>query len=138
MSAAKSMDSIKYTATHMNMKLPPNQLKTRKGRETLLNLIKTYMDNDGYHIQFNVLDTATPEGRTEAPGEVPRSRRAGGRLQRVLHQAAPGRAERDHRPHRAILRQLLNSTRPARRGTVPRRVGNLPQDFQSKFVRQRI
>ena len=59
MSAAKSMDAIKYTATHMNMKLPPNQLKTRKGRETLLNLIKTYMDNDGYHIQFNVLDTAT-------------------------------------------------------------------------------
>jgi pyruvate-formate lyase len=41
----------------MNMKLPPNQLKTRKGRETLLNLVKTYMDNDGYHIQFNVLDT---------------------------------------------------------------------------------
>jgi pyruvate formate-lyase/glycerol dehydratase family glycyl radical enzyme len=58
MSAAKSQDSIKFTATHMNMKLPPNQLKTRKGRETLLNLIKTYMDNDGYHIQFNVLDTA--------------------------------------------------------------------------------
>ena len=59
MSAAKSMDAIKFTATHMNMKLPPNQLKTRKGRETLLNLIKTYMDNDGYHIQFNVLDTNT-------------------------------------------------------------------------------
>ena len=57
MSAAKSQDAIKFTATHMNMKLPPNQLKTRKGRETLLNLIKTYMDNDGYHIQFNVLDT---------------------------------------------------------------------------------
>ena len=59
MSAAKSMDAIKYTATHMNMKLPPNQLKTRKGREAVLNLIKTYMDNDGYHIQFNVLDTNT-------------------------------------------------------------------------------
>ena len=59
MSAAKSMDAIKFTATHMNMKLPPDQLKTRKGRETLLNLVKTYMDNEGYHIQFNVLDTAT-------------------------------------------------------------------------------
>ena len=33
---AKSMDAVKYTATHMNMKLPPDQLKTRKGRETLL------------------------------------------------------------------------------------------------------
>ena len=82
MSAAKSMDAIKFTATHMNMKLPPNQLKTRKGRETLLNLVKTYMDIDGYHIQFNVLDTATSQGRAEAPGEVPRPRRESGRFQR--------------------------------------------------------
>ena len=58
MSAAKSQDAIKYTATHMNMKLPPDQLKTRKGRDNVLNLVKTYFDNDGYHIQFNVLDTA--------------------------------------------------------------------------------
>ena len=57
MSAAKSQEAIKYTATHMNMKLPPDQLKTRKGRANVLNLVKTYMDNDGYHIQFNVLDT---------------------------------------------------------------------------------
>jgi pyruvate formate-lyase/glycerol dehydratase family glycyl radical enzyme len=57
MSAAKSMEAIKFTATHMNMKLPPDQLKTRKGRQNVLSLIKTYMDNDGYHIQFNVLDT---------------------------------------------------------------------------------
>ena len=35
------MDAIKYTATHMNMKLPPDQLKTRKGRENVLNLVKT-------------------------------------------------------------------------------------------------
>ncbi len=59
MSAAKGQDAIKFTATHMNMKLPPDQLKTRKGRENVLNLVKTYFDNDGYHIQFNVLDTAT-------------------------------------------------------------------------------
>ncbi len=58
MSAAKGMNSIKYTATHMNMKLPPDQLKTRKGRDNVLRLVKTYFDNEGYHIQFNVLDTA--------------------------------------------------------------------------------
>ena len=57
MSAAKGQDAIKYTATHMNMKFPPDQLKTRKGRDNVLNLVKTYFDNDGYHIQFNVLDT---------------------------------------------------------------------------------
>lgn len=58
MSAAKGQDAIKYTATHMNMKLPPDQLKTRKGRDNVMSLVKTLFDNDGYHIQFNVLDTA--------------------------------------------------------------------------------
>ncbi|MFA6957295.1 MAG: pyruvate formate lyase family protein [Thermoanaerobaculia bacterium] len=57
MSAAKSQDAIKYSATHMNVKLPPDQLKTRKGRDNVLRLVKTLFDNDGYHIQFNVLDT---------------------------------------------------------------------------------
>ena len=57
MSAAKGADAVKFTATHMNMKLPPDQLKTRKGRDNVLNLVKTYFDNDGYHIQFNVLNT---------------------------------------------------------------------------------
>jgi formate C-acetyltransferase len=58
-SAAKGMDTAKYTAAHMNMKIPPDQLKTRKGRETLLNLVKTLMDLGGGHIQFSVLDTRT-------------------------------------------------------------------------------
>ena len=58
MSAAKSQDAVKYTATHMNMKLQPDALKTRKGRESTLRLVKTLFDNNGYHIQFNVLDTA--------------------------------------------------------------------------------
>jgi pyruvate-formate lyase len=57
MSAAKGQDAIKYTATHMNMKFPPDQLKTRKGRDNILSLVKTLFDNDGYHVQFNVLDT---------------------------------------------------------------------------------
>ena len=57
MSAAKGNDAVKWCATHMNMKLPPDQLKTRKGRENVLSLVKTLFDNGGYHIQFNVLDT---------------------------------------------------------------------------------
>jgi pyruvate-formate lyase len=39
------------------MKVPPDQLKSRKGRDNVLNLVKTYFDNNGYHIQFNVLNT---------------------------------------------------------------------------------
>jgi len=57
MSAAKGVDPVKWCATHMNMKLPPDQLKTRKGRENVMNLVRTLFVNGGYHIQFNVLDT---------------------------------------------------------------------------------
>jgi pyruvate-formate lyase len=57
MSAAKGNDAVKWCATHMNMKLPPDQLKTRKGRDNVMNLVRTLFINEGYHIQFNVLDT---------------------------------------------------------------------------------
>ena len=57
MSASKGNDPIKWCATHMNMKLPPDQLETRKGRDGVLNLVRTLFSNGGYHIQFNVLDT---------------------------------------------------------------------------------
>jgi formate C-acetyltransferase len=58
MSAAKGMDAIAYCASHMNMKVQPDQFKSRKGRDQVLSLVKTLFDNDGYHIQFNCLDTA--------------------------------------------------------------------------------
>jgi pyruvate-formate lyase len=41
----------------MNMKLPPDQLQSRLGRDNVLNLVRTLFSNGGYHIQFNVLDT---------------------------------------------------------------------------------
>jgi len=53
------MDAVKYSATHMNMKIPPDQLKTRKGRENVMTLVKTLFDLKGYHIQFSVMDTET-------------------------------------------------------------------------------
>ena len=57
LSAAKGQDHVKWCATHMNMKLPPDQLKSRRGRDAVLNLVRTLFANEGYHIQFNVLDT---------------------------------------------------------------------------------
>ena len=57
MSAAKGNDAVKWCATHMNLKLPPDQLQTRKGRDNVLTLVRTLFNNGGYHIQFNVLDT---------------------------------------------------------------------------------
>jgi formate C-acetyltransferase len=57
MSAAKSNDAVKWCATHMNIKLPPDQLESRKGRDNVLRLVRTLFENGGYHIQFNVLNT---------------------------------------------------------------------------------
>ena len=57
MSATKGNDPVKWTATHMNCKLPPDQLDTRKGRDSMIALVRTLFANGGYHIQFNVLDT---------------------------------------------------------------------------------
>ncbi|MFZ0611279.1 MAG: pyruvate formate lyase family protein [Desulfobacterales bacterium] len=58
-SGAKSIDAVQFTSSHMNMKLPPDQLQTRKGRETVLNLVMGFMDLGGGHIQFSVLNTDT-------------------------------------------------------------------------------
>ncbi|MGB5291531.1 MAG: pyruvate formate lyase family protein, partial [Lysobacterales bacterium] len=57
MSATKGNDPVKWCATHMNMKLPPDQLDTRQGRDAMLNIVRTLFANNGYHIKFNVLDT---------------------------------------------------------------------------------
>jgi len=57
MSAAKGNDPVKWASCHMNMKLPPNQLESRNGRDGVLNIVRTLFSNGGYHIQFNVLDT---------------------------------------------------------------------------------
>jgi formate C-acetyltransferase len=57
LSGAAANDAVKWCATHMNMKLPPDQLESRHGRDATLSLVRTLFDNGGYHIQFNVLDT---------------------------------------------------------------------------------
>ena len=57
MSATKGNEAVKWTATHMNMKLPPDQLDTRRGRDAMLALVRTLFATGGYHIHFNVLYT---------------------------------------------------------------------------------
>ena len=57
MSASKGNDPVEWTATHMNCKLPPDQLDTRRGRDGMMSLVRTLFANKGFHIQFNVLDT---------------------------------------------------------------------------------
>jgi trans-4-hydroxy-L-proline dehydratase len=98
-------DAIKWCATHMNMKLPPDQLKTRKGRDNVMNLVRPCSPTGLSH-PVQRAGYRNAQGRAEAPGEVPRPRGPGGRVQRVLHQTARGRAERDHRTDRSVVSDI--------------------------------
>ncbi|MFC2063018.1 glycyl radical protein [Chloroflexota bacterium] len=59
LSATNVIDNTKYAASLFNMKFTPSVLKTREGQRKLLNLVKTFMDLGGYHIQFNVVGAET-------------------------------------------------------------------------------
>ena len=122
MSAAKGQDAIKYTATHMNMKLPPDQLKTRKGRDNVLSLVKTYFDNDGYHIQFNVW-TPTSSGMRRSTRKTTATLWFGWPVSVHSSPNWHGRAGRGHRTHLAEFRHelIFNGTGTAWRSVMPYR-----------------
>lgn len=58
-SAAKAIDTVKYGSNHFNMKFNPGALEGIAGARKLLSLIKSYMDQGGSHIQFNVVTSET-------------------------------------------------------------------------------
>lgn len=41
----------------MNMKFHPNAVKGIDGSKKLLALIRSYMDQGGFHVQFNIVDS---------------------------------------------------------------------------------
>ena len=43
----------------LNMKFNPSVLADERGMKNMISLVKTYFDRGGWHIQFNVVDTAT-------------------------------------------------------------------------------
>ncbi|HZJ83130.1 MAG TPA: trans-4-hydroxy-L-proline dehydratase [Clostridia bacterium] len=57
-SAAK-MDHISTGGTLLNQKFTPTSLAGEKGIDNMANLIRTYFNMDGHHIQFNVIDRKT-------------------------------------------------------------------------------
>lgn len=57
-SAAK-MDHLKTGGTLLNQKFTPSVVAGEKGLEQLVNLIRSYFNMDGHHIQFNVIDRQT-------------------------------------------------------------------------------
>lgn len=66
-SIVKSTDPIKWATHLLNMKFLPNGLATREGERKFLDLIKTYMDMGGYHIQFNVVNLETLRAAQKNP-----------------------------------------------------------------------
>jgi formate C-acetyltransferase len=58
-SAAKIVDTVKYSSNHFNMKFHPTALRGVDGARKLLSLIKTYFDLGGYHVQFNCVSGET-------------------------------------------------------------------------------
>jgi formate C-acetyltransferase len=68
-SAAQAIDTVKFNANHLNVKLLPSFLEGPAGARTLLALIKTYYDLGGCHIQFNCVDTETLKEAQKKPQE---------------------------------------------------------------------
>jgi len=58
-SAAGAMDTVKYGCNHLNVRFHPNAIEGDQGERNLLNLIRSYMDLGGSHIQFNSVSTET-------------------------------------------------------------------------------
>lgn len=58
-SAARTIDNVRYSGNHFNMKFHPSALAGLNGARKFLSLIKTYFDLGGYHAQFNCVSSET-------------------------------------------------------------------------------
>ena len=53
------MDHLSTGGTLLNQKFTPSVLEGEEGLNQMANLIRTYFNLDGHHIQFNVIDKQT-------------------------------------------------------------------------------
>src|SRR5665648_157205 len=68
-SAAKLDHEKISNGTILNEKITPALLKTQQGKNALKNLIRTYFEKGGWHIQFNVVSAETLREAQENPAE---------------------------------------------------------------------
>jgi formate C-acetyltransferase len=66
-SLAKLDHTIAANGTQYNQKYHPNTLAGQKGLESLADLIQTYFEKGGYHIQFNVVSKETLQKAQKSP-----------------------------------------------------------------------
>lgn len=52
------LDSVKMRSVQLNMKIHPNAVSGIEGSRNLVDLVKSYFNQGGYHIQFNIVDSA--------------------------------------------------------------------------------
>lgn len=57
LSSGVKLDSVKMRSVQLNMKIHPNAIKKLEGSYKLIDLVKTYFEQGGYHIQFNIVDS---------------------------------------------------------------------------------
>ena len=57
--SASKMDHLQTGGTLLNQKFTPGVVAGEQGLEQMANLIRTYFNMDGHHIQFNVIDRQT-------------------------------------------------------------------------------
>ena len=57
--SASKMDHLRTGGTLLNQKFTPSVVKGEEGLDHMANLIKSYFNMDGHHIQFNVIDRET-------------------------------------------------------------------------------
>ena len=57
MASSCCWDQSKSQNSQMNMKFHPNAVKGIDGSKKLLALIRSYMDQGGFHVQFNIVDS---------------------------------------------------------------------------------
>ena len=57
--SASKMDHLRTGGTLLNQKFTPSVVKGEEGLDHMADLIKSYFNMDGHHIQFNVIDRET-------------------------------------------------------------------------------
>ena len=67
--SASKMDHLRTGGTLLNQKFVPSVVAGENGLEQMANLVRTYFELDGHHIQFNVIDKQTLIEAQEKPEE---------------------------------------------------------------------
>jgi formate C-acetyltransferase len=67
--SASKMDHLRTGGTLLNQKFAPSVVAGENGLEQMANLVRTYFELDGHHLQFNVIDRQTLIDAQEKPEE---------------------------------------------------------------------